>query len=109
VLDRLQAFKGGASVNNLFADCRGVRQVGVDFANQARSLGAVAERVTTIAELEQAFERARAADRTYVIEIKVSAHQWTPGDAWWDVGLPEVSARPGVRDATAQHAKDKQK
>jgi 3D-(3,5/4)-trihydroxycyclohexane-1,2-dione acylhydrolase (decyclizing) len=65
--------------------------------------------VTSVVELEQAFERAKAADRTYVIEIKVSATEWTPGDAWWDVGVPEVSARPSVREAAAQHAEDKRK
>jgi 3D-(3,5/4)-trihydroxycyclohexane-1,2-dione acylhydrolase (decyclizing) len=109
VINRLQNFKGGPSFNNLFEHCRGVRQVGVDFAGHARSLGALAERVTSIVELEQAFERAKAADRTYVIEIKVSATEWTPGDAWWDVGMPEESARPSVRDAAAQHAEDKKK
>ena len=109
VIDRLQNFKGNPSFNNLFEHCRGVRQVGVDFAGHARSLGAPAERVTSIVELEQAFARAKAADRTYVIEIKVSATEWTPGDAWWDVGVPEVSARPSVREAAAQHAEDKKK
>jgi 3D-(3,5/4)-trihydroxycyclohexane-1,2-dione acylhydrolase (decyclizing) len=109
VINRLQNFKGSPSFNNLFEHCRGVRQVGVDFAGHARSLGALAERVTSIVELEQAFERAKAADRTYVIEIKVSATEWTPGDAWWDVGMPEVSARPSVREAAAQHAEDKKK
>ena len=48
-----------------------MRQVGVDFAKHAESMGALAERVSSIADLEQAFERARKADRTYVIEIKV--------------------------------------
>ncbi len=109
VIDRLQNFKGCPSFNNLFEHCRSVRQVGVDFAGHARSLGALAERVTSIVELEQAFARAKAADRTYVIEIKVSATEWTPGDAWWDVGMPEVSARQSVREAAAQHAEDKKK
>jgi 3D-(3,5/4)-trihydroxycyclohexane-1,2-dione acylhydrolase (decyclizing) len=109
VINRLQTFKGGASFNNLFEHCRGVRQVGVDFTAHARSLGALAERVTSIVELEQAFARAKAADRTYVIEIKVSATEWTPGDAWWDVGVPEVSERPSVREAAVQHAVDKKK
>jgi 3D-(3,5/4)-trihydroxycyclohexane-1,2-dione acylhydrolase (decyclizing) len=109
VINRLQNFKGSPSFNNLFEHCRGVRQVGVDFAGHARSLGALAERVTSIVELEHAFERAKAADRTYVIEIKVSATEWTPGDAWWDVGMPEESARQSVREAAAQHAEDKKK
>jgi 3D-(3,5/4)-trihydroxycyclohexane-1,2-dione acylhydrolase (decyclizing) len=72
-------------------------------------MGAIAERVSSIGELEQAFERARKADRTYVIEIKVHPSQWTPGDAWWDVGVPEVNQRESVRKAAADHAEGKKK
>ena len=39
----------------------------IDFAAHARSLGAHAEHVKTIAELEAALKRARAAERTYVV------------------------------------------
>jgi len=109
VINRLQNFKGSPSFNNLIEHCRTVRQVGVDFAKHAESMGALAERVTSIAELEQAFERAKKADRTYVIEIKVSASQWTPGDAWWDVGVPQVNSRDSVRKAAADHAEGKKK
>jgi 3D-(3,5/4)-trihydroxycyclohexane-1,2-dione acylhydrolase (decyclizing) len=109
VINRLQNFKGSPSFNNLIEHCRSVRQVGVDFAKHAESMGALAERVTSVAELEQAFERAKKADRTYVIEIKVSASQWTPGDAWWDVGVPQVNSRESVRKATAEHAEGKKK
>jgi 3D-(3,5/4)-trihydroxycyclohexane-1,2-dione acylhydrolase (decyclizing) len=109
VINRLQVFKGSPSFNNLIEHCRGVRQVGVDFAKHAESMGALAERVTSIAELEQAFDRAKKADRTYVIEIKVSPSQWTPGDAWWDVGVPQVNSRESVRKAAADHAEGKKK
>jgi len=109
VINRLQNFKGSPSFNNLIEHCRTVRQVGVDFAQHAQSMGALAEHVTSIAELEQAFGRAKAADRTYVIEIKVSASQWTPGDAWWDVGVPEVNPRESVRQAATEHAEAKKK
>ncbi|HSR72610.1 MAG TPA: 3D-(3,5/4)-trihydroxycyclohexane-1,2-dione acylhydrolase (decyclizing), partial [Kiloniellales bacterium] len=103
VIDRLQTFKGGKSFNNLLADCRVQALVEVDFAKHAESLGAVAETVQSIAELEQAFQRAKKADRTAVIVIKVQPHQWTPGDAWWDVGVPEVSERAEVRAARDAH------
>ena len=56
-----------------------------------------------MSELEAAFKRAKEADRTSVIVIKVHAHEWTPGDAWWDVGVPEVSRRDAVRTARADH------
>lgn len=109
VINRLQNFKGGASFNNLLADCRVERLVSVDFAKHAESMGAIAETVSSITDLELAIDRAKAADRTYVIVMKVASHDWTPGDAWWDVGVPEVSARPQVLQATADHAAGKAK
>jgi 3D-(3,5/4)-trihydroxycyclohexane-1,2-dione acylhydrolase (decyclizing) len=103
VIDRLQTAKGGKSFNNLLDDCRKQRFVAVDFAKHAESMGAVAETVHSLADLEAAFRRAKQADRTAVIVVKVDAHQWTPGDAWWDVAVPEVSERAEVRAARAEH------
>jgi 3D-(3,5/4)-trihydroxycyclohexane-1,2-dione acylhydrolase (decyclizing) len=103
VINRLQNFKGSKSFNNLIADCRIENLVEVDFQKHAESMGALAETVHSTGELEQAFKRAKQADRTSVIVIKVQAHQWTPGDAWWDVGVPEVSERKEVRAARADH------
>jgi 3D-(3,5/4)-trihydroxycyclohexane-1,2-dione acylhydrolase (decyclizing) len=103
VINRLQNFKGSPSFNNLIRDCRIVNEVAVDFAKHAESMGAMSETVQSVSELGAAFRRAKAADRTYVIAIKVSGHDWTPGDAWWDVGVPEVSARESVRKARAEH------
>jgi 3D-(3,5/4)-trihydroxycyclohexane-1,2-dione acylhydrolase (decyclizing) len=109
VINRLQNFKGSKSFNNLIADSRIERLVEVDFAKHAESMGAIAETVHSIGELESAFKRAKKADRTSVIVIKVQAHQWTPGDAWWETGVPEVSARKEVRAARADHEKGKSK
>ena len=47
----------------------------VDFAAHARAMGAEAETVQSIGDLEAAFERARAADRTYVIAIRTDAYE----------------------------------
>jgi 3D-(3,5/4)-trihydroxycyclohexane-1,2-dione acylhydrolase (decyclizing) len=105
VINRLQNYKGSKSFNNLLADCRIRELVEVDFAKHAESMGAIAETVHSIGELEQAFARAKKADRTSVIVIKVQAHEWTAGDAWWDVGVPEVSERKEVRAARADHDK----
>ena len=109
VINRLQNWKGGASFNNLLADCRVENLVPVDFVKHAQSMGALGEKVNSIAELEQAFGRAKAADRTYVISIDTDAYQWTSGDAWWDVGVPEVSPRETVRQARADHDEGKKK
>ena len=109
VINRLQNFKGGASFNNLLRDCRVSTLVEVDFAKHAEAMGALAETVGSVADLDRALERARAATRTTMIVIKVDPFTWTPGDAWWDVGVPEVSVREAVRKATAEHAQGKKK
>ena len=108
VINRLQNFKGSASFNNLISDSKVNEVLHVDFVQHAKSMGALGEQVDNINELEEAFNRAKAADRTYVIAITIQQHQWTPGDAWWDVGVPEVSEREQVRQAKADHAEGQQ-
>ncbi|HZS34921.1 MAG TPA: 3D-(3,5/4)-trihydroxycyclohexane-1,2-dione acylhydrolase (decyclizing) [Methylomirabilota bacterium] len=95
-IDRLQRACGGAGFGNLL----GPEAPVVDFAAHARSLGAQAEQVKTIADLEGALDRARRADRTAVVVIETDpARPFTGGGAWWDVPVPEVSARPEVAAA----------
>ena len=105
VINRLQNFKGGQSFNNLIRDCRVKEPFAVDFAAHAESMGALARKVESIADLEQALDWAYANDRTTVISIVCDAFEWTPGDAWWDVGVPEVSEKESVRAARAEHVK----
>jgi 3D-(3,5/4)-trihydroxycyclohexane-1,2-dione acylhydrolase (decyclizing) len=101
VINRLQVNQGGEPFNNLIADAKVKEVVGVDFAAHAGSMGCRSETVTTIAELEAAFARARAADRTTVIAIATSAYEWTEGGSFWEVGVPEVSDRESIRAARA--------
>jgi 3D-(3,5/4)-trihydroxycyclohexane-1,2-dione acylhydrolase (decyclizing) len=103
VIDRLQVAKGGAHFNNLMEHVRTKDLAYVDFAMHARSMGALAIEVSTLEELAEAFGRARRPDRTVVIVIKTDPNVWTGGDAWWDVGVPEVSEREDVVVAKAQH------
>ena len=44
---------------------------------------------------------AKTTERTTVITIVSDAFRWSPGDAWWDVGVPQVSHRQEVREARA--------
>jgi 3D-(3,5/4)-trihydroxycyclohexane-1,2-dione acylhydrolase (decyclizing) len=108
VINRLQNFKGGASFNNLIKDCRVKEPFGVDFAKHAESMGALTRKVESLADLAQAMDWAKTTDRTTVITIVSDAYTWTPGDAWWDVGVPQVSERQAVRDA-AEYQKDGRK
>ncbi len=107
VIERLQVGTGGTSFNNMIAGVRGVRHDRVDFVAHAGSLGCRAEKVATLAELEAAFARAKAADRTAVIVIDTHPDRWTGGDAWWEVGIPEVSDRPAVNEARVAAAEHK--
>jgi len=109
VINRLQNFKGVPSFNNLLRDCRIKSLVRVDFARHAEAMGAIAEHVRSIADLEGALQRAKAADRTTVIVVDTDPAIWTPGDAWWDVGVPAESNRESVRQAAADHALGKRK
>ncbi len=104
-INRLQQACGGAPFNNLLADVDGrADETWVDFAAHARSLGAQAETVDGIAGLEAALERAKAADRTYVVVIPTDPGPTTEaGGAWWDVAVPEVSARNEVQEARAAY------
>ncbi|WP_282602575.1 3D-(3,5/4)-trihydroxycyclohexane-1,2-dione acylhydrolase (decyclizing) [Paracoccus sp. PARArs4] len=102
VINKLQNNTGNDSFNNLIADCPTVtRPFGVDFAAHAAAMGATAERVENPAELAEAFKRAKASDRTYVIVMNVDAYEgWTKqGHAWWEVGTPHVTDSDKVRQA----------
>lgn len=98
VIDRLQTGMGGRSFNNMF-DNTGEERVKVDWVAHAQSLGCRAEAVESIAELEAAVERARTADRTSVIAIETAPDAWTPGGAFWEVGVAEVSDRAEIAAA----------
>jgi 3D-(3,5/4)-trihydroxycyclohexane-1,2-dione acylhydrolase (decyclizing) len=105
-INRLQQACGGAPFNNLFDDCEQgpLGAPPIDFAAHARALGAQAEHVANITELEAALQRARDADRTYLISIDTDPARTTDdGGWWWEVAVPEVSAREGVRAARAQY------
>jgi 3D-(3,5/4)-trihydroxycyclohexane-1,2-dione acylhydrolase (decyclizing) len=100
VINRLQNAKGGASFNNLIRDCRVKEPFSVDFAKHAEAMGALTRHVESLADLGQALDWAKTTDRTTVITIVSDAFTWTPGDAWWDVGVPQVSERDEVIEAS---------
>jgi len=111
-INRRQQACGGEPFNNLFADCMQTTAGAprIDFAAHAKSLGALAENVKTIAELEVALGRARAADRTYVIAIETDPATTTDdGGCWWDVAVPEVSSREAVAAARREYDTGKAK
>jgi 3D-(3,5/4)-trihydroxycyclohexane-1,2-dione acylhydrolase (decyclizing) len=95
-INRLQGHVGGDGFNNLLDDCHHQVMPQIDFVAHARSLGATAEKVRDIAALETALAGARSLARTHVIVIETDPAISSPGGAWWDVPVAQISANPGV-------------
>ncbi|WP_239061852.1 3D-(3,5/4)-trihydroxycyclohexane-1,2-dione acylhydrolase (decyclizing) [Ideonella livida] len=109
-IERLQVKSGGASFNNMLADCipEGGEPSRVDFVLHARGLGADAVKAANVTELKAAMQAARAARRSQVVVIDTTHHRTTgDGGAWWEVAIPEVSQRPEVRAAHAHYLDQK--
>lgn len=103
-INRLQNATGSASFNNLLKDARHETLPEIDFVAHAASLGAIATKAASIAELETALAQAKANTRTTVVVIDTDPLISTgAGGAWWDVAVPEVSARAEVRAARANY------
>ena len=71
----------------------------IDFAAHGKSLGAISEKVSSLADLERALKKAKGNTRTTFIVIDTDPMKTTDaGGHWWDVAIPEVSTRePGAR------------
>lgn len=99
-INRLQMATGGANFNNLLKDARHETLPDIDFAAHAASLGAISQKVSSIADLENALEKAKTNSRTTVIVIDTDPLISTEaGGHWWDVAVPEVSTRKEVAAA----------
>jgi 3D-(3,5/4)-trihydroxycyclohexane-1,2-dione acylhydrolase (decyclizing) len=72
----------------------------IDFAANARSLGADAVVAEDARALEQALAAARKSARTTVIVAEIDSAVEVPAyDSWWDVPIAEVSTSESVREA----------
>ncbi|PTM41299.1 3D-(3,5/4)-trihydroxycyclohexane-1,2-dione acylhydrolase (decyclizing) [Bosea sp. 124] len=109
-INRLQNATGGASFNNLLKDARHETLPEIDFVAHAASLGAIALKAASIAELETALGRAKTNARTTVLVIDTDPLISTgAGGTWWDVAVPEVSERAQVREARANYDASRQR
>lgn len=103
-INRLQNATGGMSFNNLLKDSRHETLPEIDFVRHAESLGAIARKAASLAELEAALTEAKSAPRTTVVVIDTDPLISTAaGGAWWDVAVPAVSARSEVQAARADY------
>lgn len=99
-INRLQRGTGGASFHTLLPEGGPV----FDFVAQARGLGVAACHVANLAALQMAILAARTAPGPSVIVLRSDpAHGTDEGGHWWDVAVPEISARPEVQDARARY------
>ena len=81
----------------------------VDFAQNARSLGAHVIEAHDIKSLKAALAEAKAQTRTTVITIETSLTKGVPGYAWWEVAIAEVSEMDSVKKARADYVENKKK
>jgi Acetolactate synthase len=103
-INRLQMATGGAEFNNLLDHAAHVNPSHIDFVAHARAMGAEAEKAGSIAELEAALRRAKAAKGPFVVVIDTDPYPSTAaGGHWWDVAVPEVSPRAEVNAARATY------
>ncbi len=114
VINKLQNNTGNESFNCLIEDTPTVPDAfAVDFVAHSAAMGANAEYANTMGDLADAFQRAKAADKTTVIVMNVDAYVgWTDqGHTWWEVGTPHVTEHDKVRakhlEIEAQRAKQR--
>ncbi len=82
----------------------------VDFAANARSLGAYVIEAPDLPALKAALSEAREQDRTTVIVVETDREQRVPGyESWWDVPVAEVSEIESVQQARAAYEKSSRK
>ncbi len=109
-IQRLQIASGSAQFNNMLDDCvpEGGSASQIDFAMHARSMGAHAVHAGNLGEFKSAMVAARAASTTQVIVIDTTHTRTTDdGGCWWEVAIPEVSARSEVNAAHARYVVSK--
>jgi 3D-(3,5/4)-trihydroxycyclohexane-1,2-dione acylhydrolase (decyclizing) len=107
-ISRLQKATGGAPYKTLWEN-PSTAVPDIDFVAHASSLGVIAEKADSIEGLGDALQRARRSERSHVIVIDTDPVATTEaGGAWWDVAIPEVSAR-GEVGAARTAAEDQRK
>lgn len=103
-INRLQQGCGGVEFNNLYASSNVIDQPQIDFVAHAAAMGAHAEKVASISDLEAAIQAARMREIPSVIVIDTEAETGAGiGGGWWDVAVPEVGTTEKLRAARAEY------
>ena len=113
VIRKLQMLSAGHNFGNEFRSRDATTKrldgdyVRVDFAMNARSMGARDWHVRTPDEFTRALEQARAEPRPCVIVVETEPHRFVPGAGmWWDVAPAEVTNDTVTSGLRRQYEKD---
>ncbi len=110
-INRLQTASGSPNYNNLLEHCvpEGGKDVHIDFAKHAQSMGAYGKKVANVKELRVEMQLARKRKGVSVLVIETTHNRTTEdGGAWWEVGIPEVSIFPAVNTAYERSLQQKE-
>lgn len=101
-INNLQLEQGGVSIGTEFTTPEG-DILNIDYAKVAEGYGANVWRVNTVEELKRALEEAKESSKSTFIDIKVLPKTMTAGyDAWWRVGVSEVSSKESIQNAAKE-------
>lgn len=82
----------------------------VDFAANARSLGAHAIRAKDLNDFKAALEEAKQSERVTVVVVETNPELRVPNyESWWDVAVAEVSESDKVRQARREYEQARKK
>ena len=81
----------------------------VDFAQNARSLGAYVIEAHDINSLKLALAEAKDQTKTTVITIETDLYKGVPGYAWWEVAVAEVAEIDTVKKAYQNYIENKKR
>lgn len=81
----------------------------VDYAQNAKSLGAEVIVAESISSLKAALQVARKNTKTTIIVIETDLHKGIPGYAWWEVPVAEISKDLKVNEAREYYTEMKKK
>jgi 3D-(3,5/4)-trihydroxycyclohexane-1,2-dione acylhydrolase (decyclizing) len=86
------------------------KELPVDLAANAESLGADVLRATTIEEFRTALIKAKESERTTVVHIETDPLAPVPSsESWWDVPVSQVAALDTTRQAFAHYTESKRR
>ena len=72
-------------------------------------MGANSEKVNSIADLEEAFKRAKKSEKTYVISIHTDGYLWLEGSAYWESPTLSIPTTEENKRSLKEHLEGKKK